>query len=212
MNVQIRNEIPEDYRAVEELTREAFWNLYVPGCNEHYLVHVLRNHPDFIPTLDFVAIHENRVIGNIMYTRSKVVDESGHALNTITFGPVSVLPSYQRMGVGSALIRHSIAAATNEGHKAVLIYGHPRNYCKHGFRSSKDWGVSNPEGKYPYALLGLELEKGVLQGRQGKYCDSSVYQIDPDAAAIFDAQFTPKEKGYCWTQEEFSIASRAYVL
>ena len=85
MDLEIRNESESDYREVEELTREAFWNLYVPGCNEHYLVHVMRKHPDFIAALDFVAVHNNKVIGNIMYTTSRVIDmhEPTHCIDTI---------------------------------------------------------------------------------------------------------------------------------
>ena len=106
MDIFIRNEMEKDYRQVEELTREAFWNLYIPGCNEHYLVHIMRDHPDFISKLDFVAIYKEKIIGNIMYSKSYVMDknDSNHKIDTITFGPVCVLPEYQRKGVGSSLI------------------------------------------------------------------------------------------------------------
>ncbi|MFW6253539.1 MAG: GNAT family N-acetyltransferase [Chitinivibrionales bacterium] len=127
MNIDIRNERHEDHRAVEELTREAFWNLYVPGCDEHYLVHIMRNHPDFIPTLDFVAVLDDKIVGNIMYTKSYVIDRDNNRLETITFGPVSVLPEYQRKGIGSALIRHSSDIAHQNGFKAIIIEGHPYN-------------------------------------------------------------------------------------
>lgn len=98
MDLTIRKENINDYRVVEELTREAFWNLNVPGCDEHYLVHILRNHPDFISEMDFVAEADNRIVGNIMYTRSYVVDENSNRLDTLTFGPLTVLPGYQRQG------------------------------------------------------------------------------------------------------------------
>ena len=116
MDILIRNELEKDFRQVEELTREAFWNLYVPGCNEHYLVHIMRDHPDFISKLDFVAIHGEDIIGNIMYSKSHVIDknDSNHKIDTITFGPVSVLPKHQRKGVGSALIKHTIKVASEK--------------------------------------------------------------------------------------------------
>jgi hypothetical protein len=85
MNLLIRNESDKDYRRVEEITREAFWDLYVPGCDEHYLVHILRNHPDFIPELDFVAIVDDQIVGNIMYAKSQLINEEGTKLDSITF-------------------------------------------------------------------------------------------------------------------------------
>ncbi len=214
MNILIRNETETDFRLVEELTREAFWNLYVPGCDEHYLANVMRKHPDFIAQLDFVAVYDKRIIGNIMYAKSYVVDtdDSAHKLDTITFGPVSVLPEFQKQGVGSALIKHSIEKAKEDDYKAIIIQGHPHNYCKHGFISAKDLRISDSEGKYPYSLLADELKKGVFEGNDWKYFSSAVYNIDENEAKEFDKSFEYKEKEFRYTQEEFSIACRAYLI
>ena len=182
MDISIRNEMENDYRQVEELTREAFWNLYIPGCNEHYLAHVLRQHPDFISELDFVAVLDNKIIGSIMYTKSYLINEKDDKINSITFGPVSVLPEYQKKGIGSALIQHSIKKAITDGHKAIIIQGHPYNYCKHGFKSSKDFSISDCEGRYPYSLLVLELEAGYFKGHTWKYTPSEAYNIDENDA------------------------------
>jgi len=213
LNLTIRNETDADRRAVEELTREAFWNLYVPGCNEHYLVNVLRTHPDFIPELDFVAEYEGHIIGSILYAKSSVVDvkDPSRTFGTVSFGPVSVLPQYQRMGVGSALIRHSLQKARQIGYPAVIILGHPANYCMHGFKNGKDAGVCDGEGRYPYGLLALELREGVFKGGVWKYVPSDVYNLDETKAAVFDRGFTPLPKQYRHTQEEFLIACRAYL-
>lgn len=100
----IRNEQTKDFREVEELTRKAFWNVNVPGCSEHYLAHVMRNHPDFIPELDFVIEKGNRIIGNIMYTKAKLTDEKNREKEILTFGPLSILPGFQRKGYGKALL------------------------------------------------------------------------------------------------------------
>jgi len=102
MDITIRNEKVEDFNQVENVTREAFWNLYVPGCNEHYLVHIMRDHPDFIKKLDFVAEYNGEIIGNIMYTRAWLYSEDGGQMEIASFGPISVLPKYQRKGVGGA--------------------------------------------------------------------------------------------------------------
>lgn len=213
MQITIRNEQPSDHRTVEELTRAAFWNLYVPGCNEHYLAHIMRDHPDFMPELDFVAVGDNRVVGNIMYAKSWVIDadDPETIIDTISFGPISVWPEFQKQGIGSALIKHSLAVAKQNAHKAVIIHGLPHNYCKHGFKNGKDFGVGDSEGRYPFGLLALELEPGVFSGHKWKYRESAVYNIDEDATQEFDKQFPPREKAFRYTQEEFGIAVRAYL-
>ena len=107
----IRNEEPRDHKAVEALTRRAFYNLYVPGCVEHYLARIMREHEDFIPELDFVLEEDGRIIGNIMYTRARLVDEAGREKEILTFGPVCVEPELQRQGYGKALMEYSFARA-----------------------------------------------------------------------------------------------------
>lgn len=211
MEITLRKEIESDYRRVEEVTRGAFWNLYVPGCCEHYLAHVMRNHRDFVQDLDYVALVDNRVVGNVMYTKSKTINEKEETIETITFGPVSVLPEYQRKGIGSSLIRHTIQKAKEKNQKAIIIYGSPKNYCKYGFKSSKDYNISTLEGKYPYSLLVLELVEGAFNNHSWRYQESDVYNVDLGKAEEFDKLFEYKEKGYRYTQEEFKISCRAYI-
>jgi len=211
MNIIVRNEVEADYRKVEDITRKAFWNLYFPGCNEHYLVHIMRNHKDFIKELALVVTINEKVVGNIMYMKSYVKNENDEVLDTLTFGPVSVHPSYQKQGIGSTLIKKSIEKAKENKYKAIIIYGYPHNYCKHGFKSSKDFNISNKEGKYPYSLLVLELEKDLFKDHSWKYYDSDAYIMDEKKVEEFDKLFTNKEKGYRYSHEEFSIACRAYL-
>ena len=109
--IKIRNERKEDYETVEKMTRAAFYNLYVPGCVEHYLVHIMRKHEDFISELDFVLELDGRIIGNIMYTKAGLVDEAGKRKEVLTFGPVCIAPGYQRMGYGKLLLEHSFQKA-----------------------------------------------------------------------------------------------------
>lgn len=212
MNLSIRPETEKDYSEVEALTREAFWNLYMPGCDEHYLVHTMRTHPDFIADLDLVAVTGDQIIGSILYTRSYLQDEDGHCLETVTFGPLSVLPGWQRQGVGTALIQHSKKLVLEKGQaKAIIIYGDPHNYCRHGFKNGKDYQISDLAGKFPCALLVLALDEAVLAGHAWKYHASEAYDVDPEAASQFDQQFPVKPKGYQASQEEFRIISRAYL-
>ena len=209
MNINIRRENENDYRIVEELTREAFWNLNVPGCDEHYVVHILRDHPDFIPEMDYVAEVDGKIAGNIMYTRSYILDEENNRLDTLTFGPLSVLPEYQRRGIGTSLINHTKEIAVKNGAKAIIILGHPHNYCKHGFKNTIDYRISSHEGKYPYGQLVLELEKGFSRGKSWRFYYSTVYDRDQKEVEEFDRGFSEKKREYRYSQEEFSIAVRA---
>jgi predicted N-acetyltransferase YhbS len=211
MDIIIRPELQSDYFENEDVTREAFWNLHVPGCNEHFLVHKLREHQDYLQELSFVAIHQNKIIGNIFYAKSHVINEQNIQLEPLTFGPVSVIPQYQRKGVGSALIKHTVEIAKNGKSPGIIIYGHPYNYCKHGFKSSKVFNISTPEGKFPYSLLVLELQKDVFKEHQWKFYESDVYNIDEAEAEEYDKKFTPKVKEYKFSQEEFYIACRAFL-
>lgn len=190
----IRNEKEKDYRRVEEITREAFWNLYVPGCNEHYLAHQLRKSTDFIPELDFVAVLEDQIVGNIMFSKSYIMDLEGNRFDVVTFGPISVLPSYQNQKIGSALVNHSIEQASQLGYSAILIYGYPDYYQRFGFRPAKDFGIANGEGRYPVAHMVLELQEGTLNNIHGKAYESSVFQISDKEASDFDQEFSPRKK------------------
>ncbi len=211
MDLTLRRETPRDHRAVEELTREAFWNLYTPGCNEHYLVHVMRSHPDFVTDLDFVAESDGRIVGNIMYTRAWLVGEDGRERSILSFGPTSVLPGYQRKGIGSALVKHTADIARGMNAGMIAIFGDPHNYCKLGFRSGRDLGVLDANGECPYGLLALDLEGNASPDVHRKFRFSEVYNVDEKAAEAFDAGFPEKERGYRYTQEIFSIAFRSFV-
>jgi len=211
MDIIIRNETEKDFHEIEELTREAFWNLYFPGCNEHYLVHQMRNHPDFIKELDFIAEYNGKLVGNIMYTKAWLINENGQNTEIISFGPLSVLPEYQRKGIGSSLISYTRNIALTKGIKGIVILGDPHNYCKHGFKSSKDLNISDVNGEYPYGMLALELEQRAFEGNKWIFKYSDVFNISEEDAEIFDKTFKQKEKDYKYTQEIFSIAFRSYV-
>lgn len=207
MKLEIRLERPEEWRQVEELTREAFWNVHVPGCDEHYLVHVLRGLDSFIPALDFVALSEGRIVGNIMYSMGRVEEESGRKKEVILFGPLSVLPSFQGKGVGGALIRHSAAVARELGYAAILIYGDPMYYARFGFRAASEYGITPPDGKPHPALQALELFEGALSGVSGKFYEDNAFDVDKKAAEAYDMGFPIKEKGYAPSQDRFRTLS-----
>ena len=190
----IRLETPHDYREVEHITREAFWNHYLPGCDEHYLAHILRGSSCFLPELDFVAELDGKIVGNIMYTRAVVFCDDGIEFPVLSFGPVSVLPDFQDMGIGSALIRHSLKEAKRMGHKAVLIYGDPDYYGRFGFEPAEKYGIGTSDNDYAAALQALELAPGALAGKTGRFAENKAYQIDEAAAKEFDQTFPTKER------------------
>ena len=208
----IRQEQKTDYRAVEELTREAFWNVYKPGCNEHYLVHIMREHRDFIPELAFVIEHEGKIVANIMYMKSWLEDENGDRKETLSFGPISVHPDYQRAGLGKMIMAHSFEAAAAMGWDTVVIFGNPENYVTSGFRCSKHFNVSLDNNYFPTSLFVRELKPGALDGRHYIYRESDVCeQLDDEKTEEFDRSFPPKEKGWMPSQEKFYIYSHSSV-
>lgn len=209
--ITIRNEEESDYKEVEEITRKAFYNIYVPGCVEHYLVHIMRGHEDFVPELDYVIKVDDRIVGNIMYTKAKLVDEAGEEKNILTFGPVSILPEYQRKGYGKMLIEHSFLRASELGYDVVVIFGNPGNYVSRGFKSCRKYNVCAGDGTYPSAMMVKELKEGALDGRRRFYHDSPVMQIDEKEAKRFDDSLESMEKKYRASQEEFYILSHSVI-
>jgi putative acetyltransferase len=205
MDITIRQETPNDYRTVEELTREAFWNIYIPGCYEHLLLHNVRNSPDFIPELDLVAERDGRIIGHIVYTRAVIKNDKGREKKVICFGPVSVLPSLQKQHIGSALIEHSLAIARKMGFPSVLIYGDPRYYSRFGFRCAEKYDIKTFDGKYAIALLALELKPGALKKTPGRFIESPDFEVDEGKLAEFDATFPPRDKAYQASQDVFKV-------
>lgn len=209
--LNIRNERETDYKIVEDITRKTFYNVYVPGCMEHYLVHIMREHEDFIPELDFVIEVDGQIVGNIMYTKAKLTDEGGTEKEIVTFGPVSILPKYQRKGYGKMLIEHSLKRAAELGYEAVVIMGSPANYVGSGFQCCRKYNVCVEKDKYPAAMLVKELKPGALAGRLWFYSDSPVMNVDEREAQAFDDGLEKMEKKWMPSQEAFYIMSHAFV-
>ena len=210
--VAIRRERKEDQHAVEALTRQAFWNMYEPGCTEHYVAHILRDHEDFIPELDLVAeTADGRIVGNVMYTKARLTDEQGKEAVILTFGPLSVHPDFQRKGISKLLLEYSFAEARRLGYQAIVIFGDPDNYVSRGFKSCSRYHVTAEDGSYPAAMLVLELLPGLLDGRKWVYRESPAYAFDPADAHQFDLQFEPMKKEYRPSQESFFIHSHSVI-
>ena len=196
-NLIIRRETKQDYRAVENLVRESFWNVYRPGCTEHYVLHCLRDDPAFVPELDLVMELDGELIGQVVYVRSHILCSDGKELPILTFGPIGIAPKYKRQGYGKRLLDASLATARELGAGATAITGNIDFYGKSGFLPAKEKGIcyaDDPEGDY---FLIKELIPGFLDGVTGTYTDPDGYFVaekDPEAFEAFDASFPKKEK------------------
>jgi predicted N-acetyltransferase YhbS len=196
----IRLENKNDYREVENLTREAFWDIYKPGCDEHLIVHKIRNTSCFIPDLDFVAVQDNQIVGNTIYSKSKVMDKDNNEHQVISFGPISVLPSLQKKGIGSTLIKHTTEIAKEMGYKAIFIFGNPAYYHRFGFENAERFGISTAEGLNFEPFMALELYKGSLKGISGRFYMSPVFMVSQEELEDFEKSFPHREKHVTDTQ------------
>lgn len=206
MQIQVRNEVPQDYRIVEEVARNAFWNLYFPGCHEHFVVHQMRKHDDFIKDLAFVIEVDGTVQGAIFYTRSKIIGADGEEFPTISFGPVFTEPKYHRQGLGRILITYSIEEAKKMGYRAITTLGYPYHYQPYGFVGGKKYGISMEDGRFYKGLLVLPLYDGALDGVSGVAKFSEILDTTDEEVEAFDKSFSYKEKLVLPCQGEYEIA------
>jgi len=189
MNIILRNEIEKDYFIVENLTREAFWNVYKPGCDEHLLTHNIRSLPCFIKELDFVAEVDGNIVGNIIYSKAKVTDLNGnnHAVH----------PNYQKKGIGSALINHTFKLAEQLGYTAVFITGNPNYYKRFGFTAAFDYGIHlkgiSENDRAEFFMVKL-LKPNAIDGILGIFEFDECFEVDKNQLEEFDKQFSPKVK------------------
>lgn len=196
-NCVIRNEKKEDYREVENLIRESFWNVYRPGCLEHYVIHKLRDDKAFIPELDFVMELDGRLIGQNMFMKANIKSDDGRDIPIMTMGPICITPELKRKGYGKFLLDYSLDKAKEYGCKAVCFEGNIDFYGKSGFTFASNFGIRYhglPEGADASFFLCKELEEGYLDGITGEYATPRGYFVNEDEAEEFDKNFPPKEK------------------
>ena len=195
--IKFRLEKKEDYRAVENLVRESFWNVYRPGCSEHYVIHVLRDDPAFVKELDFVMEEEGRLIGQNMFMKTFVDADDGRKIPVLTMGPICIAPKLKRRGYGKALLDYSLEKAAAMGFGAVLFEGNIEFYGKSGFDFASRFGIRYhdlPEDADSSFFLCKELIKGYLDGITGVYRTPAGYYVKDCDVDEFDREFPPKEK------------------
>lgn len=193
----IRLEKKEEYREVENLIREAFWNVYRPGCSEHYVIHVLRNNPAFVKELDFVMEKNGRLIGQNMFMKTRIDSDDGRMIPVLTMGPICVVPDLKRRGYGKALLDYSLKRARELGFGAVLFEGNIAFYGKSGFDYAGRFGIRYhdlPENADASFFLCKELIPGYLNGISGVYQTPEGYYVKDSDVEAFDRSFPFKEK------------------
>lgn len=196
-NYVIRLERKEEQRQVEHLMRESFWNVYRPGCLEHYVLHRLREDAAFVKELDFVMESDGKLIGQNVFVRAQIKADDGRELPVMTMGPICISPAYKRKGYGKILLDYSLEKAAALGCKAVCFEGNIDFYGKSGFRFAKDYGIRYhglPEGEDSSFFLCKELVPGYLDGVSGEYATPQGYFVDETEAEAFDRLFPYKEK------------------
>lgn len=186
-NIIIRKETKEDYKKTELMTMRAFWNIHGPGCNEHLLVHKIRNSDVYLPEISRVAEMDGEIVGAILYTKASVID-GDNIYEVITFGPLAVEPMAQSFGVGGMLLKETMRLAKEMGYPGICIFGEPDYYPRHGFVNAKEYGITDGEGNNYDAFMAYELQENGFEDIKGKFEEADVFETCEDEAEI--AEFT----------------------
>lgn len=199
MIINIRNINDTDHYEIELVAKRAFWNLNMPGCDEHYLVHKLWDAPCYIPEISLAALVDDKLVGAILYSKARIETENDN-IDIVTFGPLCVDPDYHKKGIGKKLLLESMRLATEKGYKVIFICGVPTYYPKFGFKTADMFGITMPDGSNFDAFMGYELQKGALKGVTGKFYEDPFFDYDVHDEAYmkavdeFDKNFPYMEK------------------
>ena len=186
MKISIQKTTEKDFFQTEDLTREAFWNIHIPGCDEHLVLNNLRKSKSYIDELDLVAILENEIIGHIISTKAKVVDSQNDEHEVLCVGPLSVLPQFQKKGIGSILLNESIKVAQNLNFSGIILFGHPDYYHRFGFKNAQEYGITTKDGQNFEPFMALELQPNGLNKVTGKFYEDEVFVTQPDELLEFE--------------------------
>lgn len=195
MTAKIRRTSANEFGITENITREAFWNLFKPGCDEHLVLHQLRESRSYVGELDLVAVLNNHIVGHIISTKAIVVDPSGIESEVLCVGPVSVLPDFQGQGIGSGLIRESIRIAREMSYTGMVLFGNPEYYHRFGFLNAVEYGITTKDGQNFEPFMVLELRPEALAMVKGRFFEDKAFETGEDDLNRFEKQFPQKEKG-----------------
>ncbi len=214
MNLTIRTTDKNEFFETENLTREAFWNLYKPGCDEHLALHQLRSGDCYVPELDLIALLDGQIVGHVISTKAKVVDSGVHVAvapnpvaveaadsgdemchEVLCLGPISAEPSLQGKGIGSQLMRQSIARAASLGFKSIILYGNPEYYKRFGFENAEKYTIATRDNQNYDPFMAIELYPGALNGITGRFYEDNLFFNTEADLEEFEKLFPAKEKG-----------------
>ncbi len=195
MELQIQQTKPTDFLITENITREAFWNLFKSGCDEHLVLHNLRKSSSYVSKLDMIALSENKIIGHIIITKANVVNMQNNEHQVLCVGPISVLPEFQKKGIGTKLLNESIAIAKDLGYSAMILFGHPDYYHRFGFVNAQNYGITTKEGMNLEPFMALELYPNALEAVSGKFYEDKAFETNEEELIEFEKIFPKKEKG-----------------
>jgi len=190
LEMEFRQVKEQDFVECEHLTRNAFWDVYKPGCVEHFILHKIRKGNNYVNDLDLLATDGDRIIGHIICTRARVIDEQNTENVVLCAGPFSILPAHQRKGYGSKLMEYCINRAREQGFKAMILFGNPDYYHRFGFRNAIEYGIKTKEGKNFEPFMAKELQNEGLKGVRGKFYEDESFSVDDEELKEFERQFT----------------------
>ena len=194
MKILIQRANKKDFLITENITREAFWNLYKPGCDEHLILHQLRESSSYIEELDLIAMYEGEIIGHIISTKARVIDNQNKEHEVLCVGPFSVLPSFQNKGIGTKLVKYSISEAKKMGFKGMILFGNPDYYHRFGFRNAKEHEITTKDNQNLEPFMALELQENGLDNMKGRFFEDEAFTIKEDELIEYENNFPVKEK------------------
>lgn len=194
MNLLIKQIHQNDFAITENITREAFWNVYKPGCSEHLVLHNLRKSQNYIKELDLVALYNDQIVGHIISTKAKIVDLLHKEYEVLCAGPLSVLPDFQNKGIGGRLLMESIKLAKPLGFRGMILFGNPDYYHRFGFRNAKEFQITTKDYQNFEPFMALELFEDALTDVKGKFIEDESFNVNEDELHEFEKQFPYKEK------------------
>jgi predicted N-acetyltransferase YhbS len=195
MELIIRKTGKSEFDQTEHLTREAFWNMYKPGCDEHLVLHQIRESGSYIEELDHVAIYEGEIIGHVISSKAKVIDKKGREHEVLCVGPFSVSPSFQNKGTGMRLLNYSISEARRMGFKGMILFGNPGYYHRFGFINAKEYQITTKDLQNFEPFMALELQEQGLDDVKGRFFEDEAFEIKEEQLIEFEKKFHEKVKG-----------------